>query len=252
MSSLNCFSRKGRRLLFACVHIGLISFIAQSQILAQPKPLSQTSLMQEEPVQGLFNTDRSKVDCTLIEDNVRDDLLNSKTPILIQELRSVYHLESADPPITYDFVKGDRTAYAVSIGVCDKQYRGKGKKLILIGENLVTAGQSDLEKQLTLVAVLAHEMAHFKQQALQMKLVDKEVELHADFMAGWYLARYVAKLNLERDQKLRSVMTALSMFYYFGQDEKPSVLYGTPENRLQISLDGYQEKVYCERPRGVH
>lgn len=197
---------------------------------------------QGETVQGLFNTDRSKVNCNSIEDNAPDELLNTQTPVLIKQLTSAFGLDSVNSPITYGFVKGDAKAYAVLIGACEKQYRGKGKKLILIGENIVDIKQPDLEKKLTLVAVIAHEMTHFKQQALQIRLVDKEVELHADFMAGWYLARYVANMSLERAEKLRSVMAALSKFYYFGEDEKPSVVYGTPENRLQISLDGYQEK----------
>jgi hypothetical protein len=222
--------------------LGLISLVATTQIAAQTKVSRQEKATQEEPVQGLFNTDRSKVDCNSIEDDAHNDLLNLQTPILMGQLTSVYQLDSVNPPVTYDFVKGDKTAYAVLIGACGKEYRGKGKKLVLIGEDIFSEKQTDLEKKLTLVAVLAHEMAHFKQQALQIKLVDKEVELHADYMAGWFLAQYVSKLNLPRDEKLRSVITALSMFYFFGQDEKPSVTYGTPENRLQISLDGYQDK----------
>lgn len=222
--------------------VSIFLILSSCQIIAQTKISLQNNIRQEVPAHGLFNTDRSTVNCNLITDNSNNSLLNSQTPILMKDLLAVYQLNSFNPPITYDFVRSDKTAYAIFTGACDKNYRGSEKPLVLIGENIVNGRQSILKQKLILAAILAHEIAHFKQQALKIELEDKEVELHADFMAGWYLAQYVSRLNLERDKKLQAVITALSTFYLLGQDEKPSVLYGTPENRLQISLDGYQEK----------
>jgi hypothetical protein len=142
-------------------------------------------------------------------------------------------------------------AYAIKDGNCNGKFKGR---LMLIGDLLLKFADSEKEKDLTMAAVMAHEAAHFKQDEKGNPLWRKEMELHADFLAGWYVSIYTAekygdkrKNNSRQDidlkrEKLAPHLKAMGTFYYLGEGSKskPSARYGTPENRLQILLEGYQ------------
>ncbi|HKQ03981.1 MAG TPA: hypothetical protein VJ464_02535 [Blastocatellia bacterium] len=82
--------------------------------------------------------------------------------------------------------------------------------------------------------VMAHEFAHILQIAMQSRLPGKLRELHADFMAGYYLARksYIAPTNIRA--------FAQSLFEKGDYDFWSPSHHGTPQERVGAMLAGYR------------
>jgi hypothetical protein len=109
---------------------------------------------------------------------------------------------------------------------------------VLFGQNLTTEQLSRDPSGSTLLAVMAHEFGHIAQFRNGLSESGKRPELHADFLAGWYLAvrgRY-AWANL---------MPALRVFYDLGDYAFNSPLHhGTPDERLAASQAGFNSSAF--------
>jgi hypothetical protein len=107
-------------------------------------------------------------------------------------------------------------------------------------DGTILFGQTLLAQQLTkdptgasVVAIMAHEFGHLAQFRQGFREPGKRPELHADFMAGWYLSvrgRY-AWTNL---------MPTLKLFFELGDYQFNSQSHhGTPQERLGAAQAGF-------------
>ena len=104
---------------------------------------------------------------------------------------------------------------------------------ILFGQNMLVQQLSRDPTGATLVAVMAHEFAHIAQFRGGVREPGKRTELHADFMAGWYL-------NLRGRYAWTNLSPALRLFYELGdyQFNSPSH-HGTPQERMSAAQAGF-------------
>ena len=108
---------------------------------------------------------------------------------------------------------------------------------ILIGINLIQSeALRDNGIGFSLAAILAHEFTHLVQfkYGIGVNLPTKYRELHADFMAGWYM-------GLRERYLFTDVRPALQSFFEhgdYGFNRRDH--HGTPEQRLLAVQSGYQ------------
>jgi len=82
--------------------------------------------------------------------------------------------------------------------------------------------------------IMAHEFAHILQFKRGVRLPTKRMELQADFLAGWYLAKRQAL-------SFYNVRPVLESFFQMGDYEFNSPNHhGTPHQRLMALQTGYQ------------
>jgi hypothetical protein len=104
---------------------------------------------------------------------------------------------------------------------------------ILFGQNMLSQQLGKDPTGASVVAIMAHEFGHLAQFKQGFREPGKRPELHADFMAGWYLSvrgRYTW-VNL---------MPTLKLFFELGdyQFNSPSH-HGTPQERLAAAQAGF-------------
>jgi hypothetical protein len=104
---------------------------------------------------------------------------------------------------------------------------------VLFGYNLLR-NEYKKYRESAIIGVMAHEWGHIFQYAngLQGKQ-GRPMELHADFLAGWYMA---AKMNRQADP--RAVFASLyeKGDYNFNSPQH----HGMPEERIQAGVAGYE------------
>lgn len=104
---------------------------------------------------------------------------------------------------------------------------------ILFGQNLLARELARDPGGGTVVAVMAHEFGHLAQFRAGFREPGKRPELHADFMAGWYL-------NLRGRYAWVNLMPALRIFYELGDYSFNSPQHhGTPQERLAAAQAGF-------------
>ena len=104
---------------------------------------------------------------------------------------------------------------------------------ILFGQNMMISQLQRDPSGATIVAIMAHEFAHLAQFRRGFRETGKRPELHADFMAGWYL-------NLRGRYSWTNLMPALRVFYEIGDYEFNSPRHhGTPQERLATAAAGF-------------
>lgn len=104
---------------------------------------------------------------------------------------------------------------------------------ILFGQNLMAQQLSKDPSGASVIAVMAHEFAHLLQFRHGVHQPGKMTELHADFMAGWYL-------NLRGRFAWTNLMPTLKIFYELGDYQFNSPTHhGTPAERLQAAEGGF-------------
>jgi hypothetical protein len=95
-----------------------------------------------------------------------------------------------------------------------------------------------------LTAIIAHEWAHIVQFSRGYRNAGKSVELHADFLAGWFLGRTSGARTGFKDQERGEAMIR---FFGLGDYEiyHPEH-HGTPKERAFVIADGFDlaSKVY--------
>jgi predicted metalloprotease len=102
--------------------------------------------------------------------------------------------------------------------------------LILVQGELFTNGGSGL----SIAAIMAHEFAHIAQFRRGPNEPTIIRELHADFLAGWYLAN-------DPQFQLSNVEPAFRAFYDRGDYQfNRQTSHGTPQQRLSAVKAGYQ------------
>jgi len=107
---------------------------------------------------------------------------------------------------------------------------------ILLGQNLLTQQLSKDPSGASVVAIMAHEFGHLAQFKQGFRETGKRPELHADFMAGWYL-------NLRGRYAWTNLMPTLKVFYEIGdyQFNSPGH-HGTPQERLAAAQAGFNSR----------
>jgi hypothetical protein len=118
---------------------------------------------------------------------------------------------------------GSRNAFAVP-DVVDPRFPDG---TVVCGLELISTELKRDGRGYAVPTILAHEFAHI----MQFKLIQgfqgsSRAELHADYMAGWYLAREMASLITDPQSSLKA-------FFEIGDYEFNSPdHHGTPEERL--------------------
>jgi hypothetical protein len=107
---------------------------------------------------------------------------------------------------------------------------------ILFGQNLLAQQLSHDPSGASVIAIMAHEFGHLIQFKNGFREPGKRPELHADFMAGWYL-------NLRGRYSWVNLMPVLRVFYQIGdfQFNSPSH-HGTPDERLAAAQAGFNSR----------
>jgi hypothetical protein len=107
---------------------------------------------------------------------------------------------------------------------------------ILLGQNLLAQQLTQDPSGATVVAVMAHEFGHLVQFRNGLRQPGKRAELHADFMAGWYL-------NLRGRYAWVNLQPALRLFYQLGDFQFNSPTHhGTPDERLAAAQAGFDSR----------
>jgi hypothetical protein len=94
--------------------------------------------------------------------------------------------------------------------------------------------------------IMAHEFAHILQEKLNCTLEGSKRELHADFLAGFYMGQRGTYTNAE--------ISAFGMSIYSkgeGEIWSPSH-HGTPQQRLQSLLAGYHTSTLTDSPSDAY
>lgn len=114
---------------------------------------------------------------------------------------------------------------------------------VLMGMRLFSRNMTgDGDNGMTVIAICAHEFGHIYQlqsayydRLLRLDKTARPIELHADFLAGYFLAG-----RKERHPQL-DLQTVGAMFYRFGDiDFNSPQHHGTPQERLAAITAGYR------------
>jgi hypothetical protein len=245
--------------------IGLILILLNSLTPAQvnndssnqEKVLGALYLDEEDALRSSNEMSGTKLDCTKIQKlgtNILDNLITA----FVKDISSEFSI------ITPNTAKGIglRNAYAIAKSSCLKD---EAKNLILIGTqipelylNMLNVSEISsmevLQQKYILIAILAHEIAHLKQAevsrklGIENKLNARELELHADFLAGWYIQKHKntnqsigskcppsekpnkcsdTYKNLKPEEKEFAILAATEKFYKIG-----GKTHGRYEDRL--------------------
>jgi hypothetical protein len=107
--------------------------------------------------------------------------------------------------------------------------------VVYLGATLMNAELRDNKGGPTaIIGIEAHEFGHILQMSRGTHLVGKQMELQADFMAGWYLARQFKTRKLNPWQFLYSVYDKGDFNFFDPQH------HGTPQERADAMLAGYK------------
>jgi hypothetical protein len=115
---------------------------------------------------------------------------------------------------------------------------------VYLGYKLLGSELSKKEGFSTVRGILAHEYAHILQLKLDCKLEGDMRELHADFMAGWY----VGIRSLYKD-KAGVIAFAKSLYAKGDVELWDEAHHGTPKQRLKAMLGGYAVSAKTTDPK---
>jgi hypothetical protein len=100
---------------------------------------------------------------------------------------------------------------------------------------------------LSMPAIVAHEYAHIAQFKYKFPWTEgKWPELHADFLAGWFIA-HRERFPLPND----AYQAAASLYYKGDYDFNDRDHHGTPEERLKAFRAGYEFNLRSNVPSGA-
>ncbi|MBK7599427.1 MAG: hypothetical protein IPJ07_13255 [Acidobacteria bacterium] len=135
---------------------------------------------------------------------------------------SLFMYEDSDGP----------NAKAMPVSYKPGQFQGT----VIFGINLLRSEFERNPVNFTIPAILAHEFGHIIQFTGRIQLTGKLIELHADYIAGWYMKH--------RDTAWSEISIRQSMdgFYRIGDYDFNSPLHhGTPDERLNAFLGGVRD-----------
>lgn len=117
---------------------------------------------------------------------------------------------------------------------------GDGK--VVFGESLLLHYLIEGESgKWSILSIMAHEYGHILQRERGIELEGRALELHADFLAGYYLGKMLPGSLREQ---ARSVMAA--SFFDFGDYWRSSPgHHGTPQERMLVALEGFSRSNMC-------
>jgi len=114
-------------------------------------------------------------------------------------------------------------------------YADPFERTVYLGVHLLKSELGDPQGGPTaIVGIEAHEFAHILQGSHGTRLVGRNAELQADFMAGWYLARQYKRRALKPREFARSLYDKGDWNFY-----SPGH-HGTPQQRVTAMLAGYK------------
>lgn len=131
----------------------------------------------------------------------------------------------------------DVNIYAYDDGKSPNAYAISNPYSIIIGKTLMLDEFVNTENANSIIAIMAHEFGHIVQYKFKLNTykgwVGKWPELHADFLAGWYMGKkqYINPKDFEK---------IINSFWDKGDDNFfSSNHHGTPEERAFAFIKGY-------------
>lgn len=122
-----------------------------------------------------------------------------------------------------------------------------GDGSVLVGVDLLrTEFATTRGSGLSIPGIMAHEFAHIAQNKYGFQWQGKWRELHADFMAGWYVS-HRGHYRVPND----AYQAAMSLFNKGDYDFNSSGHHGTPFERLAAFQAGYQFNQRTNNPNGI-
>lgn len=105
--------------------------------------------------------------------------------------------------------------------------------IILLGYNMLNEELSKSNyKEYAIVGVIAHEFAHILQYEEEEDLPNKLLELHADFLAGYYLGKH--GFSEEEIEVFAQSLFEMGDYNFWDPDH-----HGTPEERVKAMVAGF-------------
>lgn len=131
----------------------------------------------------------------------------------------------------------DVNIYAYDDGKSPNAFAISNPYSIIIGKTLMLDEFVNTENSNSIIAIMAHEFGHILQYKYKLNSykgwVGKWPELHADFLAGWYMG----KKQYIKQQEFEKIITS---FWDKGDDNYfSSNHHGTPEERSFAFIKGY-------------
>lgn len=189
---------------------------------------------------------RAQVGCTLKgHDSIPGEPLagnrnDNIDTALLMDGGELSRLFGVNPAIFYLRESGGPNAFATS-GRFPNLLAAEGRPFccadgtVLIGLKLIDSEQAATGGTgLSLPAILAHEYAHIMQFKYGFPYTGKWGELHADFMAGWYIG-HRGRYPIQTD----AYQAAANFFFKGDYNFNSRSHHGRPEERLEAFMAGY-------------
>ncbi len=163
-------------------------------------------------------------------------LQDAETPFFTGLLKTTFDLEkkfTVIPAIAlYDDLAPNALAFSYDV---TNLYHEDGA--VFLGRNLIEREQKNSIYWGTVLSfILAHEYAHIYQYKKDINISNPSFELHADFLAGWYLG----VKNYETDGLFANFQAATEALFEKGEYHFNSTdHHGTPAQRIAAMLSGY-------------
>jgi hypothetical protein len=167
-----------------------------------------------------------------------DDAVEGKIRLIHASINSTLRLDT-----NYRFYDGGNDALNIfSVPRLDKNYPD-GTLLIgreIIKRNLTTdTSGAQLAGDAILYLLIAHEMSHLKQAKVGCFPGDfKRRDLHADFLAGWWVARFLKTTRSDSSEYKDAFFKVVGLAFDSG-DRGNSGYQGTPKERLDAVNAGF-------------
>ena len=157
------------------------------------------------------------------------------------------------PAVFYLREKGGPNALA-DAAIYDDLLRQEGRTSACCPDGTVLIGLALLRSEwratfgtsLSMPAIIAHEYAHIAQFKYKLPWTEgKWPELHADFLAGWFIA-HRGRFPVATDAN----QAAASLYYKGDYDFNESDHHGTPAERLAAFQAGFEFNLRSNSPSG--
>lgn len=176
------------------------------------------------------------MDMTLF-DSYGDVTIDSKIRLIHASVNNTLRLDTS-----YKFYDGHHPNMFVNANV-DKNHPD-GTLFIgreFIKQNLTTdANSSQLANDSVLYFLISHQISHLKQAKIGWTLnASKQRTLHADFLAGWWVARFLKTTRDDSPEYQAAFFKIIDLAFRSGSPHVPARTHGTPKERLDAVSAGF-------------
>jgi hypothetical protein len=174
-----------------------------------------------------------------LSDSCGDSAIDEKVRLVHTSINNTLHLDT-----NYKFYD-DVISNIFVVAHADKNYLD-GTLFIEINfiKKILASdlNNSSLAKDSLLYFLIAHELSHLKQLKIELTFSgykSKQIELHADFLAGWWVARFLRTTNNNSPEYQDAFFKVISLAFRMGDTDPIEGHHGTPKERLDAVSAGF-------------